>query len=649
MAKISIIVPVYNVEKYIADCLNSLIGQTITDIEIICVDDCGTDNSMKCVYDFAKKDSRIKVVKNKKNSGLSASRNHGMMYATAPYIMFCDSDDMFAPDMCEKLYNAITEQDADIGLCGTKVLYEADFDMESTDREYFAVRHTGTHDLTQDIQNVCSVCAWNKIYKRSIISEHDVLFPAGLKYEDEYFFKAYCLWVDKIAFVQEPLYLYRRRAGSIMNSTYRKKALNLDPIRIAIAFYNYASENNLIASRQDWFWGKIFHDLLWASLNYSGKRNEKKVYRFAQNFIGGNFMPDAVSSQTKEIIQNMTPYKPFRFLFGKIKRVNKIHKVYLDVFGLRVWCVKYSKNHKQIYLFGIKLANTLISDKAEFTNKLPSCKNSLKPDKNLVNELKSLGEFVYVPNPGNLGDMLIYSSTIQFFKKLKLKYSLYKAGDMPETVVYGGGGIWIDLYECSWLKFLDVFKNAKRIVILPSSFNNCAKLIEVLDERFVVFCRERQSFKYLTSQNTNAKILMAPDMALGLDVDRLPTRFNKTSAVLKYVPYVNNLDVPDVAYFTRQDMEKHYHCRSDLDVSGLGFGLESSSIDWADFCSVMMLQVINKANVIVTDRLHVAIAGYLLNKEVYLLDNTYGKLSAVYAYSLKQYKNMHFCPDLLPR
>ena len=95
MAKLAVIVPVYNVEPYITDCINSLIQQTMHDIDIICVDDCGTDKSMKIVEQFAQQDKRIKIVHNDKNSGLSESRNNGVRACNAEYIMFCDSDDFF--------------------------------------------------------------------------------------------------------------------------------------------------------------------------------------------------------------------------------------------------------------------------------------------------------------------------------------------------------------------------------------------------------------------------------------------------------------------------------------------------------------------------------------------------------------------------
>ena len=251
--KISVIVPIYNVEPYVEQCINSLTQQTMRDIEIICVDDCGTDNSIQIVEKLAKNDKRIKIVHNEQNCGLSESRNNGIKHATAPYVMLCDSDDWFADDMCEKMYNAITADNADLAICGTDVIYETDKNLKAGDDIYFAIHHSGT--LSGDLQALqwYAVCAWNKIYKRDIIIEHDVWFPRGLKYEDNYFYHAYCLWVNRVAFLPEKLYKYRRRAGSIMNNTYGNKTLNLHPLYIAIEWFEYATKNGKFRTKQNWF------------------------------------------------------------------------------------------------------------------------------------------------------------------------------------------------------------------------------------------------------------------------------------------------------------------------------------------------------------------------------------------------------------
>lgn len=181
----------------------------------------------------------------------------------------------------------------------------------------------------------------------------------------------------------------------------------------------------------------------------------------------------------------------------------------------------------------------------------------------LLNELKKAGRFTYIPNPGNLGDMLIGAATLQFFAQNNLPCTLYgengcsvAAGD---TVVYGGGGAWIPDYEKSYVNMLPLFARAAKIIILPGSFYQCGKLLEVLDERFVVFCREEQSYNYLVSARTKAKIILDHDMALRLQKDILtPDSLNIPYSDFYMVNTIRQNYAPgkDVGVFLRNDCEK---------------------------------------------------------------------------------------------
>lgn len=346
MPKVSVVVPIYNVEPYVQECINSLTAQTMQDIEIICVDDCGTDGSMKIVEDLAKNDKRIKIIRNKQNSGLSISRNNGIEYATAPYIIFCDSDDFFAPDMCEKMYYEMENTGAELGIFGFEIIYEADFNRKQADDNYFAVKYTGTHPATHDILDRHPVCACGKIYRRDIITEHGLEFPHGLRHEDEFWYPAYCTWVKNIVFVPNKFYKYRRRAGSIMNKTYSKKSLNLDPLYIAIEYFNYIKKHNQLEKHKNWFWGKMFFRLLGATLTYSGTRNYTACYNVANSFINENWdktCTDFVALRRIAQIKNKTVHA--RKILGGIIRIKediKTKKIYF--IGLPVWQIRYKCN-----------------------------------------------------------------------------------------------------------------------------------------------------------------------------------------------------------------------------------------------------------------------------------------------------------------
>lgn len=264
----------------------------------------------------------------------------------------------------------------------------------------------------------------------------------------------------------------------------------------------------------------------------------------------------------------------------------------------------------------------------------------------LVSELKQMPKFLYVTNPGNIGDMLIALATLEFFKRYKFKYRMYSGQKKARYVVYGGGGAWTRDYE-QWMgKFIRLFKSARRIVILPSSFYECTRLLSILDKRFVVFCRERKSYEYLISQNTGAKIMLDHDMALRLTANGLGYKYRIDDRGTDLLKKYQDIMVNKTAYFMRIDCESSGHYKTDIDISDLAHGSAKSSRDWIMLCSQVMLNIVVQANTIVTDRLHVGIAGLLLNKDVYLLDNSYGKLSSVYNHSLKKFKNVHFCKKM---
>ena len=167
MPKVSIIVPVYNVENYIAECLNSLINQTLKDIEIICVDDCGQDNSMKIVEDFAKKDKRIKIVAHKENQGLGEARNTGIKNATSEYIGFLDSDDFVDLDYYKTLYNTAIKDDFDI--VSSNVIYC--YSKYNKKEEFISYWQKKKYkDIIEFKNNLIRSCScWNRIYKKSLI------------------------------------------------------------------------------------------------------------------------------------------------------------------------------------------------------------------------------------------------------------------------------------------------------------------------------------------------------------------------------------------------------------------------------------------------------------------------------------------------
>jgi len=209
MAKVSIIVPVYNVEEYLEKCLDSLVNQTLKDVEIIVVNDGSPDNSQKIIDKFAKKYPKSIKSYIKKNGGLSDARNFGIKKAKGEFLAFVDSDDYVKADMFEKMYNKALETKADIVVCDTINVY---------DSGHAEIRKSNLHYSNEDDKNyiISPPMACTRIYKKHIFEENS--FKKGILYEDLHFTPSLIL-KNKVAFVEEGLYYYLQRSGSIMNQT----------------------------------------------------------------------------------------------------------------------------------------------------------------------------------------------------------------------------------------------------------------------------------------------------------------------------------------------------------------------------------------------------------------------------------------------
>ncbi len=237
MPAVSVIIPVYNTEPYLADCLSSVLGQSFSDFEVIAVDDGSTDDSSSILRDFASKDSRIRIV-SQENRGLSEARNAGIDIAQGEWLTFVDSDDKLAPDFLQVLLDAIITTGADIACSGKRFFWDGFFGPQSrtetteepvNEGSRIPVALSPTKALTNALfqSDKPDYSAWNKLYAAKFWKQRR--FPAGIYFEDVATIPQVFLEASRIAFVSEPLYLYRRRSTSILATAYdRKKAELLD-------------------------------------------------------------------------------------------------------------------------------------------------------------------------------------------------------------------------------------------------------------------------------------------------------------------------------------------------------------------------------------------------------------------------------------
>lgn len=227
--KVSVIVPVYNTEKYLNECMDSIVNQSLKEIEIICVNDGSTDNSLEILEEYAEKDSRVKVI-TIENKGLSVARNIGIEHASGKYIGFVDSDDYVNEYMFEKLYISCELNNLDVAICKIS-LFDDETKEVNNELDYY---NLGVFEgFKKDVFNAddtvpftCDIVvnAFNKLYRRSFLVENSIEFPPNLIFEDEIFFIKTYLTAQRISIVNEFLYYYRlNRSGSI---TYINKENN---------------------------------------------------------------------------------------------------------------------------------------------------------------------------------------------------------------------------------------------------------------------------------------------------------------------------------------------------------------------------------------------------------------------------------------
>ncbi len=240
MPKISVIVPIYNAEKYISRCLDSIINQTFSDIEIILINDESTDNSLSVCKEYEKKDSRIKLI-DKKNGGLAAARNTGIKNSTGDFISFIDDDDWIEVNFLEKLYNAIEKYNCDISFCEV---------VRKNEKKHKIRLHLKDIEVAEDIDKKLELArynshrgVWNKLYRKTLF-DNGLDFLEGKDYEDGLFTLRALNECKNIVSVPDTFYYYFINPTSIVKSKpslQRVQDKNLARINVL----NYATQHGI--------------------------------------------------------------------------------------------------------------------------------------------------------------------------------------------------------------------------------------------------------------------------------------------------------------------------------------------------------------------------------------------------------------------
>lgn len=264
MPKVSVIVPIYNVEKYLEKCINSLLSQTLEDIQIILVNDGSKDNSGNIAKEYEKNNKDRVIYVEKENGGLSDARNYGIKYATGDFIAFLDSDDYIEKNAYEEMYNKAIEENADY--------VECDFIWEFPNK--IRVDKQYPYKNKKEMLSFVRVVAWNKLIKRQLIIDNNLEFPKGLRYEDIEFTYKLIPFVNKFVYVDKPFIHYVQREGSIANVQNERTAEIFTVLDNVIEFYK---KNNIYEKYRDELEYNYARYLLCSSLKRMCKIKDKTI------------------------------------------------------------------------------------------------------------------------------------------------------------------------------------------------------------------------------------------------------------------------------------------------------------------------------------------------------------------------------------
>ncbi|MBQ7633832.1 MAG: glycosyltransferase family 2 protein [Alphaproteobacteria bacterium] len=321
--EISVIVPVYNVEKYLGRCLDSILASTFKDIEVILVDDCGQDNSRAICDEYAAKDARVRVISNPHNMGVSVARNNGLDNARGKYISFIDSDDYIDRTMFEKLYKAMERENVDMVGCNA---WNVEENGKKEIIRYLKVKKdvkTSFAELGNKIYE-SAFHVFRFLFKREVLN--NVRFPIGIVYaEDAAFLLGVYPQTQAIYFLSEPLYFYFENNSSASVSRSAKKFSSLKIKDAVMEKFVANPKSELIHSG---FW-------LWYTLNMAHVYNDLLPLELQGAFI--------------EEIRKILPYDCYNIFIRRIE--NDCCQYYLFDF-IPILTVKKRQGKKYVKLFG---------------------------------------------------------------------------------------------------------------------------------------------------------------------------------------------------------------------------------------------------------------------------------------------------------
>ncbi len=387
--KVSIILPVYNVERYLVQCMESLFAQTLSEIEIIAVNDGSTDHSLDILKQYQKQHPYQLRIFSIKNQGVSHARNYGLKKAIGEYIQFVDSDDFIEPDMCEKLYNKAKLDGNDIVICGRYNIFEnkdsGELIQEVVETQLIN-RNFSLSEHKYELAHI-SPFPWDKLFKRSLLE--GIFFPLGIRFEDLVFVYETVCKSESIGVVEEPLYNYRRTTeGGFLNSFSEQ---TLDIITAFQYLFDYMKKNG--------FWDFYYEELEFICSRHflnrygsffkpenKGKLTvKKKILNETHNFLNNNldqwnknrYLRYSTTPEMRKKLKLYTHKKRMlqitvlrEFIPEAVIQLMKKCRDLVRVWKSRIYTLRQATNRKELLKKTLPFVSLILKDNATYYTKL---------------------------------------------------------------------------------------------------------------------------------------------------------------------------------------------------------------------------------------------------------------------------------------
>lgn len=616
---VSVIIPVYNVEKYLDKCLTTVVYQNYNNLQIILVDDGSTDNSLSICKRWSSKDERIEVY-SKKNGGLSDARNYGLRYAKGEYVSFVDSDDWISLNMISKMVNVFFENDVDMVTCQFITVNNGDAKLFSyQDKKLNIVDRKEMFKLLLEDNNMTSH-VWRKMYRRNLIPKD--VFEVSKNFEDILAMPTLVSKCQSIACMNEGLYFYRTSNGkSIVNAISLKN--------IEDRFYAIKESTNEIIKLEPQL-GKVANQALLIK--------EIDVYR---NLIDSGIINDKQALPLITSIKEDLREKNYRILPGMAPKMFG----YSILKSKALAILTYRLFEKQDSLF--KKVMRRLKLYSERHNKRVAFKDKY------LNGNDKLFIVLGVPNYGNLGDQALkfaeYNFIHKYFPDFKLVpveindgflvRNVKKRVTNKDIVALQAGGNIGTLYPWlhnTQLNFLSKFARNKAIIFpqtlyfsdgpMGKQYLQNTKSVYQQMQHFLLFIRDKFSYDFAQNKLQGVRSVLMPDMALSL-TPKVEESKRSGAILLLRNDSEKTLSVENLQLLLRKVKETfgNNYLQSDTHIH-----FDNIDDNFAKDKLQGLWNKVSKSQLVITDRLHGMVFAALTNTPCIILHSKSPKIQGVY-------------------